>query len=72
MRADLHLCGSRTLEMCIATTTKVHRVVGARPDKWKKKLTFDFERMPLEPSIQTYSAMTAPFWGKSRYFLSCV
>jgi hypothetical protein len=35
-----------------------------------KKLTFDLERMPLEPSIQTYSAMTLPFWGRSRYFLS--
>ena len=34
-------------------------------------LTFDLERIPLEPSIQTYSAMTAPFWGRSRYFLSC-
>lgn len=34
-------------------------------------LTFDFERRPLEPSIQTYSAMTLLPWGRSRNFLSC-
>lgn len=39
--------------------------------KKKKELTLDLERMPLEPSIQTYSAMTLPFWGRSRYFCSC-
>lgn len=37
----------------------------------KRLLTFDFERRPLEPSIQTYSAMTWPFWGRLRYFWSC-
>lgn len=37
----------------------------------RKALTFDFERRPLEPSIQTYSAMTWPFWGRLRYFWSC-
>jgi hypothetical protein len=36
-----------------------------------KLLTFDFERMPLEPSIHTYSAMTLPLWGRERYFWSC-
>lgn len=46
--------------------------IGDRNRKAGIKLTFDFERMPLEPSIQTYSAMTAPFWGRSRYFLSCL
>jgi hypothetical protein len=33
-----------------------------------KLLTFDFERMPLEPSIHTYSAMTLPLCGRERYF----
>ena len=35
-------------------------------------LTLHFERTPLEPSIQTYSAMTLPFCGSLRYFSSCV
>jgi hypothetical protein len=34
-------------------------------------LTFDFERTPLEPSIQMYSAITWPFWESLRYFSSC-
>ena len=34
-------------------------------------LTLDLERTPLEPSIQTYSAMTLPPWGSLRYFSSC-
>jgi hypothetical protein len=40
-------------------------------DEKLERLTLDFERTPLEPSIQTYSAMMAPFWGRSMYFLSC-
>lgn len=33
-------------------------------------LTLDFERVPPSASIQTYSAMTLPCWGRSRYFWS--
>ena len=35
-----------------------------------KVLTLDFERIPLEPSIQTYSAMILPFCPRARYFWS--
>lgn len=31
-----------------------------------------FERVPPTASIQTYSAMTEPRWGRLRYFWSCV
>lgn len=30
-----------------------------------------FERVPPVASIQTYSAMTWPRWGRLRYFWSC-
>jgi hypothetical protein len=34
-----------------------------RKKRWRDKLTLVFERTPFEPSIQTYSAMTLPFWS---------
>jgi hypothetical protein len=41
--------------------------------RWENNggLTLDFERIPPEPSIQTYSAMIEPFWSSWRYFSSC-
>jgi hypothetical protein len=36
-----------------------------------RMLTLHFERRPLEPSIQMYSAITLPFCGSLRYFSSC-
>ncbi len=33
-------------------------------------LTLHFDRTPLEASIQTYSAMTAPFWSSLENFSS--
>lgn len=32
-------------------------------------LTLVFERTPLDASIQMYSAMILPRWGRSMYFL---
>lgn len=34
------------------------------------ELTLDFERVPFELSIQTYSAMILPRWSRSRYLWS--
>ena len=36
-----------------------------------KSRTLHFERVPLELSIQTYSAMTLPFWSSLRNLSSC-
>lgn len=33
--------------------------------------TLVFDRTVFVPSIQTYSARTAPFWSNSMYFMSC-
>jgi hypothetical protein len=40
--------------------SRKYRSVWCMGNRRKKWLTFDFERRPLEPSIQTYSAMTLP------------
>ena len=66
---------SRRLGLICGRSVGVSAAVDAARDRVEgsescKMLTFDLERTPLEPSIQTYSAMTAPFWGRSRYFLS--
>ena len=57
----------RKWRMCLAA-------IVAREGKGKigDLLTLHFERVPPTASIQTYSAMTAPRWGRSRYFLSYV
>ena len=50
-------------------TTRGSRTV--ENDEGRKSLTLHLERTPLEPSIQTYSAMMAPLWSSFRYFSSC-
>ena len=37
----------------------------------RQSLTLVFERRPLVPSIQMYSARTFPPWSKFMYFRSC-
>lgn len=36
-----------------------------------QRLTLHLDRVPPDASIQTYSAITEPFWGRLRYFWSC-
>lgn len=36
----------------------------------RQLLTLDFERVPPSASIQTYSAMIDPFWGRLMYLAS--
>ena len=64
---------------CLRTSrlARCSRVPSAAPHgavlrraKAKCERTLHLERRPLEPSIQTYSAITMPFWGSARYFWS--
>ena len=43
------------------------KVEGRDKSVKEQELTFVFERTPLLPSIQTYSAMIDPFWSSFMY-----